>query len=870
MSRLTEAGMTIPSTTALNRAGILRSVEIPTREAGRIALVALQLALAVLVIRQFQLESRTFFHVMLLVTAGFVVHALLPLPLRLPFFATLSLASVVVTFGVWDGLFLIALGMALIGVCHLPIRMSTRVTLLAATGVLFAAWRVEWLPAPWSVAIWPILGSMFMFRLALYLYALKHDERKPTPARTLAYFFMVPNVCFPLYPVVDYSTFSRTHYDRDSRHIYDTGVRWIARGLLHLILYRFVYLHLVEDPERVLTLGQLTQFIVATFLLYLRVSGQFHLITGVLHLFGFRLPETHHLYYLASSFTDFWRRINIYWKDFMTKLVYYPSFFWFRRSGTMPAMVGATIVVFLGTWILHSYQWFWLRGGFPVEAQDALFWGMLAVLVVFGSVRELKHPQKRVLGRGPAWSPSLALRTLGVFTTICLLWSLWSAESVGEWLSLWIVVPRVGPYDLWLIAGLVGLGLLIAGRPWSVREPEQRAGVPFYRRPPVQSTALLATILFLGTTDLYARVSPPVATMIASLQHPTLNARDAALRHKGYYEKLDNTSRMSMQLWDLQVQKPPHWKPLAATAAYRRRTDFVRGDLEPNASITFLDQPLTTNRWGMRNRDVTQAKPPGTYRIAFFGPSIIMGSGVADGETVTAVLEDRLNVIEGGERRYEVLNFAVADQSMLEQLVMLEERGAAFQPDVVFIADSPNFRRPIVSQILTAIHRDVPIPYPGLEAIVRETGALAYGDPGYPVPFQGLRSAVDAMGVPTRMPGPEAARRVRLAADDVARWTLGKIAEVARAKGAVPVFVFHSTVGDREPGDEPVLRDAADAGFIVFNIVDLWRHRDHSALRIAGADNHPNAAGTRLMAARLAELIQEHRGRLRLDAPTTR
>ena len=76
------------------------------------------------------------------------------------------------------------------------------------------------------------------------------------------------------------------------------------------------------------------QFLLATFLLYLRVSGQFHLIVGVLHLFGFRLPETHHLYFLASSFTDFWRRINIYWKDFMMKLVYYPSFFRLQRLGT--------------------------------------------------------------------------------------------------------------------------------------------------------------------------------------------------------------------------------------------------------------------------------------------------------------------------------------------------------------------------------------------------------------------------------------------------------------------------------------------------------------------------------------------------------
>ena len=76
---------------------------------------------------------------------------------------------------------------------------------------------------------------------------------------------------------------------------------------------------------------------ISTFLLYVRISGQFHLVIGMLHLFGFNLPETHHRYLLASSFTDFWRRINIYWKDFMMKVFYYPAFFRLRKLGETPS-----------------------------------------------------------------------------------------------------------------------------------------------------------------------------------------------------------------------------------------------------------------------------------------------------------------------------------------------------------------------------------------------------------------------------------------------------------------------------------------------------------------------------------------------------
>ena len=115
-----------------------QSPAILERPLGAIALVALQLTLVLLVIEQFELESRTFFHVMLIGSAGFVVHALLPLKYRLAFFTILSLASIVVALGPLDGFALIALGLLLIGICHLPIRMLYRVLLLIGVGALFA------------------------------------------------------------------------------------------------------------------------------------------------------------------------------------------------------------------------------------------------------------------------------------------------------------------------------------------------------------------------------------------------------------------------------------------------------------------------------------------------------------------------------------------------------------------------------------------------------------------------------------------------------------------------------------------------------------------------------------------------------------
>ena len=118
-------------------------------------------------------------------------------------------------------------------------------------------------------------------------------------------------------------------------------------------------------------------FVVCNYLLYLQVSGQFHMACGMLHLFGYQLPETHHRYLLATSFTDYWRRINIYWKDFMVRIFFNPVVFRLKRWPQPAALAAATAVVFLATWLLHGYQLYWLRGGWGFTVPDALFWGTL-------------------------------------------------------------------------------------------------------------------------------------------------------------------------------------------------------------------------------------------------------------------------------------------------------------------------------------------------------------------------------------------------------------------------------------------------------------------------------------------------------------
>jgi hypothetical protein len=114
------------------------------------------------------------------------------------------------------------------------------------------------------------------------------------------------------------------------------------------------------------------------------------------------------------------------------------------------------------------------------------------------------------------------------------------------------------------------------------------------------------------------------------------------------------------------------------------------------------------------------------------------------------------------------------------------------------------------------------------------------------------------------MPGREADRLLTPATDKIIRWTLERIATLARENGSVPVFVALNVVTDPEPTETQALKDASSAGLLVFNLLELWTNRDQTALRIADWDEHPNAAGNRLIADHLVELMAQHAAQLRL------
>lgn len=812
-----------------------------------LAFVAGAFALLLLILQYYRLESGALQRVARLCLPGFLVHHFLPARLRLPFFALLSIASIVLVLRVEQAAWVVGTGALLIALCHLRVPSGGRLLLFAGTAGLLAIARSGRGPIAAPSAVWPVLGSMFMFRLMVYLYDTHHERIPLKPWEAASYFFLLPNVCFPLFPVVDYLTFSRSREAADRLGVYQRGLQWIFRGVVQLLLYRAVYQYGALDAASITTLGDLFRHVVTTYLLYLRISGGFHLAIGMLHLFGFGLPETNHRYLLASSFTDFWRRINIYWKDFITKVFFYPIFFRLKRWGSLRAMVTATLAAFVITWALHSYQWFWLRGAFPVTWQDVFFWGALAVLVTANVIYEDKFGRRRSLrARRRSFRSSLrvALSAMGTFLVISLLWSLWSADSLGAWWSLFGMVRSVESGDVLLLAGVlgaIGLGAALYGgsaRAWGAAAGQRPEETPRRRwLSPLVTGAMSAAILALAVPGIHSRFPARAEAVLISMRRADLNARDAALLQRGYYEELVNVGRFNPQLQELLSRRPADWKGLGESGLARLTHDYFKQDLIPGARVTWESVVHTVNPDGYRDRVYVRAKPKGTCRVVLLGASREMGWGVGDEDTYENLVEGRLNAAADGSRyqRYEILNLSVPGYEPVGKLHVLESRGLAWSPDGVFYAAHRRELDWIVAHLVSAVRADLELPYEFLGHYAR----LANIAPGMNEALARSRVAPHALAL----------------TDSVYR----RIVTASRAAGAHPYWIFVPDAGEEWSASrnrEDMMALAARSGFTVLDLSTAYRGMPREQLQLTDWDEHPTALAHRLLAEALYRELQ--------------
>ena len=283
---------------------------------------------------------------------------------------------------------------------------------------------------------------MFMFRMIIYLYELKHAKKPETLVDTLSYFFLLPNYCFMHFPVVDYRTMQRGYFADDVHAIQRRGLEMMFRGTIHLLCYRLVYHELLIPASKRSRPGQPwvpTSSAITCSISRSRASSTWPAACSTCSAFSSRRRTT----------TTCWRRASPTTGGGSTST---GKTSWSGSSsirscsgssgGRSPlALAVATVAVFLATWFLHAYQSYWLRGSWGFTVPDALFWGILGALVLVNVQLDARRSRVARAGHGPSAGPlrDLAVRSLkvaGTFTTIALLWSLWSSPSLSAWLDM--------------------------------------------------------------------------------------------------------------------------------------------------------------------------------------------------------------------------------------------------------------------------------------------------------------------------------------------------------------------------------------------------------------------------------------------------
>lgn len=109
-------------------------------------------------------------------------------------------------------------------------------------------------------------------------------------------------------------------------------------------------------------------------------------------------------------------------------------------------------------------------------------------------------------------------------------------------------------------------------------------------------------------------------------------------------------------------------------------------ELKPNLVGMFRQRTIRTNRAGLReDRDYSEDKPPGVFRIVGIGDSNMFGWGLDQGRSYLDLLEEKLAETRPDQRSYEVINCAVPGYNTTMEVAALRHRCLRYDPDLVII-----------------------------------------------------------------------------------------------------------------------------------------------------------------------------------------
>jgi len=125
---------------------------------------------------------------------------------------------------------------------------------------------------------------------------------------------------------------------------------------------------------------------------------------------------------------------------------------------------------------------------------------------------------------------------------------------------------------------------------------------------------------------------------------------------------------------------------------FRQYDPLLGESLIPNVSVIHrrgcFEGLVQTNSWGFRDRERSLQKPPGTYRVAVIGDSVVEAVHVQPNEVMNIQMEQMLR--QRGYSNVEVMAFGIGGIGTTQELLLYENKIRQFHPDVVVLTFSDN------------------------------------------------------------------------------------------------------------------------------------------------------------------------------------
>lgn len=658
----------------------------------------------------------------------------------------------------------------------------------------------------------PFILSIIMFRGIILLYEFKHKNKISNHLFSFAYLYSFPQLFFPIMPIVDYKTFLIGSESKNPEVLWTKAFEQFVTGLFLFSLYKIADGYLELDLTKLTGATDLFIAVLSKLIILLKICALYIFSLGFISMFGIELPSAFGFFPLASSFRNYWKDVNRYWRDFLLKLIYYPLYFKLRKTSIPAKTFLVVMVTFLFSCFFHFYQLYFSSGNLFLKLNDIMYWMLLGVLVYWSNVRleksgESENDDEKIMGL-----VRKSLNVLLVQTVMSFLFFLWNCNSLNEFVFL---VKQGGTFDksiiiYFLIIWLVILVVLFLRSHIQKALTSSRIAVAFF----------FVSVLFAGSL-----IAPKINTRFADVMYGVSQGSDAEVKEEGYYNKLLNSSNNS----SMGREGINRLKPLDKAGV--KTKNILMQELAPNSSINFNTTKIHINSQGLRDKEYALTKSPGMIRVAVMGASYEMGTGVNDDEVFEQITEKWLNKYSG--QKYELLNFAVPMYSVLQNKYVCENKIKKFNVDVAVIFSHTGEEQRMLNSFIRLLNAKYDFQDDFLKFIIQKSGVKA-----------GMSSI-------------EAKHRLRPYVNVIYLWCYSEMVNYCKQNNIRPIWIYLPTTTDHHDANtiDNLKSLALKAGFEVYTLEKVYGNRQSKQITVSKIDTHPNALGHNLIAGEFYKVI---------------